>query len=61
MSEPTKHFERWAVVELFGHGKAIGFVTTEYFGVALPVSRRYSGVLEWEYVLEKPTWGGREP
>jgi hypothetical protein len=28
-------FEGWAVVEMMGHQKEIGFVTTEYFGGAV--------------------------
>ena len=36
MSEPKQAaFEGWAIVEIFGHQKAIGFVTTEAYGSAV--------------------------
>ena len=35
MTEPKQAaFEGWAIVEIFGHQKAIGFVTTEAYGSA---------------------------
>jgi hypothetical protein len=30
--EQQATFEGWAVVELFGHSREIGYVKTEYFG-----------------------------
>lgn len=50
-------FEGWAVVELFGHGKAIGFVTTEYFGTACMFRCDTPERKEREFVLEKPQFG----
>jgi len=35
MSENQAKFEGWAVVEVFGHQKYAGFVTTEAFGQAV--------------------------
>lgn len=32
MAEKLEFFEGWAVVELFGHGREFGYVTTRYFG-----------------------------
>ena len=32
--EAQNHLETWAIVELFGHQKEIGFVTTRYYGTA---------------------------
>lgn len=32
MSEENAKFSGWAIVEIMGHSKEIGFVTTEYFG-----------------------------
>ena len=32
MSEESAKFSGWAIVEIMGHSKEIGFVTTEYFG-----------------------------
>ena len=34
MEPQTTQVEGWAVVELFGHAKEIGFVSTRYFGTA---------------------------
>jgi hypothetical protein len=31
---PQSHFEGWAILEIFGHAKYAGFVTTAYFGTA---------------------------
>jgi hypothetical protein len=57
MPETQAHFEGWAVVELFGHGKAIGFVTTEYYATACLFRVDTPGREEREYTLEKPEWG----
>ena len=32
--ETPEQFEGWAIVELFGHQREIGYVTTRYFGTA---------------------------
>lgn len=32
MTEDNAKFSGWAIVEIMGHSKEIGFVTTEYFG-----------------------------
>lgn len=60
MPETHAHFEGWAVVELFGHGKAIGFVTTEYFGVACFFHCETPEREEREFLLDKPRYG-RDP
>jgi hypothetical protein len=57
MTEQQTHFEGWAVVELFGHGKAIGFVTTEYFGAACLFRIDTPEREEREYILERPEYG----
>jgi hypothetical protein len=55
MDQQTK-FEGWAVVELFGHQREIGFVTTQYYGSAamfqLDVPEREAR--EWE--LDSPQY-----
>jgi len=58
-------FEGWAVVELFGHAKEIGFVTTQYFGSACLFQIDVPELPEREYLLERPEYvntddGGRE-
>jgi hypothetical protein len=57
MADIHNYFEGWAVVELFGHGKAIGFVTTEYFGNACLFRCDTPERATREYVLDKPTYG----
>jgi hypothetical protein len=56
MEPQTTQFEGWAVVELFGHAKEIGFVSTRYFGTAclfqidvpeLPEREILSKAAEW--------------
>jgi hypothetical protein len=57
MAEQQAHFEGWAVVELFGHGKATGFVTTEYYGAACLFRVDTPEREEREYILERPEYG----
>src|SRR5271154_4995145 len=57
MPDIHNYCEGWSVAELFGHGKAIGFVTTEYFGTAC-IFRCYTPErAAREYLLEKPSYG----
>jgi hypothetical protein len=64
MDPQTNKFEGWAVVELFGHAKEIGFVTTQYFGTACLFQIDVPELPERELVLERPeytdTADGRE-
>lgn len=55
MEEQAK-FEGWAVVEIMGHNKEIGFVTTEYFGGPALFRIDQPEFPEREYVLERPQW-----
>ena len=57
MEAQQSHFEGWAVVELFGHGKAIGFVTTEYYGTACLFRVDTPGRDERAYTLKRPEYG----
>jgi hypothetical protein len=60
----ANHFESWAVVELFGHAKEVGFVTTEYFGTAGLFRIDVPELPEREFVLQRPEYttdeGGRD-
>jgi len=47
-------FEGWAIVEIFGHQKAIGFVTTEAFGSAVLFRVDSPELPEREYTLPRP-------
>jgi hypothetical protein len=57
VTDQQTKFEGWAVVELFGHQREIGFVTTQYYGSAamfqLDVPEREAR--EWE--LDSPQAG----
>ena len=50
-------FEGWAVIELFGHQREAGFVTTQYYGNAAMFQLDVPELPEREYVLESPQWG----
>jgi hypothetical protein len=49
-------FEGWAVVELFGHAKEIGFVTTQYFGTACLFQIDVPELPDREFTLQVPQW-----
>jgi len=51
-------FEGWAVVEIMGHNKEIGFVTTEYFGGPALFRVDQPELPEREYTLTRPQWIG---
>jgi hypothetical protein len=57
MSEAkTGTFEGWAVCEMFGHAKEVGFVTTEAYGTAVLFRCDTPELPEREYVLESPEY-----
>lgn len=57
MTEPKQAaFEGWAIVELFGHAKEIGFVTTQYFGPACLFQIDVPELLDREFTLQAPQW-----
>ncbi len=47
-------FEGWAIVELFGHQREVGFVTTQVFGAAVLFRIDTPELPEREYTLERP-------
>lgn len=49
-------FEGWAVVEMMGHRKEIGYVTTQAFGQAVLFRVDAPELPEREYVLESPEY-----
>ena len=51
-------FEGWAVVEMFGHTREIGFVTTEVYGSAVLFRVDTPALPEREFVTERPDWSG---
>lgn len=60
MEHETSKFEGWAVVELFGHSREVGFVTTEYFGAGALFRVEVPPLLEREVTLVRPEWIGGE-
>ena len=58
MSEEQAKFEGWAVVEIMGHNREIGFVTTAYFGGPALFRVDQPEFPEREYTLQRPTWIG---
>ncbi len=56
MSEDQGKFEGWAIIEMMGHRREIGYVTTEHFGAA-SLFRVDSPVFEErEFELTRPQW-----
>jgi hypothetical protein len=59
MTEPKQAaFEGWAVVEMFGHAKEIGFVTTEVYGSAVLFRVDTPALPEREFISKRPDWSG---
>ncbi|HZR27901.1 MAG TPA: hypothetical protein VFA71_03905 [Terriglobales bacterium] len=54
MEQSQAKFEGWAVVEMFGHQREIGYVTTEIFGSAVLFRIDTPELPEREFVLESP-------
>ena len=55
MEQQTK-FEGWAVIELFGHAREAGYVTTEYFGSGALFRVEVPALDEREVTLIHPEW-----
>jgi hypothetical protein len=49
-------FEGWAIVEMMGHRREVGFVTTENYGAASLFRIDTPGLEDREHVIERPTW-----
>jgi len=57
MDKPeSNRFEGWAVVEMFGHVKEVGFVTTQYYGTACLFQIDVPELPEREFVLRRPEY-----
>lgn len=64
MEPKQASFEGWAVIEIMGHQKEIGYVTTEAFGAAVLFRVDTPELPDREYILERSEWsdaGGRLP
>jgi hypothetical protein len=58
MEAAQNHLETWAVVELMGHQKEVGFVTTQYYGTACMFKIDVPDLPEREHTLERSRWVG---
>jgi hypothetical protein len=56
VDQPQSKFEGWAVVEMMGHQREIGFVTTEYFGTAAMFRVDTPEVPERDFELKRPEY-----
>jgi hypothetical protein len=54
--EKESKFEGWAVVELFGHSREVGYVTTEDFGSGALFRVEVPSLPEREETLVRPQW-----
>ena len=58
--EGQSNFEGWAVVELFGHQREVGFVTTQCFGAAVLFRIDTPELAERDYVLTRPSYANTD-
>lgn len=56
MEQTQSKFEGWAVVEMMGHQREIGYVTTEYFGGAALFRVDTPEIPERETELKRPDY-----
>ena len=56
MSEQTAKFEGWAVIELFGHQRETGYITTEYFGGTALFRVEVPSLPEREVEIDHSQW-----
>ncbi len=57
MDHVQASFSDWALVELMGHQREAGFVTTQYFGDKAMFQIDVPEIAEREETINKPTWG----
>jgi hypothetical protein len=60
VSETQSSFEGWAIVEIMGHNKEIGYVTTQYFGPVGLFRVDQPELPEREYELKSPQYVGHK-
>lgn len=56
--QTTAKFEGWAVLELFGHNREAGYVTTQYFGDKAMFQLDVPELPERDYELKRPAYVG---
>ena len=57
METEQAKFEGWAIVEMMGHQREIGYVTTEAYGVAVLFRIDVPEIPAYEFVLKRPEYG----
>jgi hypothetical protein len=57
MAEDQAKFEGWAIVEMMGHQREIGYVTTEAFGVAVLFRVDTPEMPATDFILRRPEYG----
>lgn len=60
MNEEQAKFEGWAILELMGHRREIGYVTTEHFGAASLFRVDSPSFEEREFELTRPQYFGND-
>lgn len=60
MTEANAEFNGWALIELYGHGREVGYVTTRYFGTACMFQVDVPELPERESTLTAPQFHGRQ-
>jgi hypothetical protein len=54
--EQNAQFEGWAIIEVYGHQQAIGFVSTRYFGNSCLFQVDTPEISERDFTLESPQY-----
>lgn len=57
--ESTAKFEGWCLIELFGHQREAGYVTTQYFGDKAMFQVDVPEIPEHQETLQAPKWAER--
>lgn len=58
--DQTAHFEGWALIELFGHQREAGFVTTQYFGDKAMFQVDVPEIPAQQETIKTPRWADRD-
>lgn len=56
MNSENERFEGWALLELYGHSREAGFVTTVYFGTAAMFRVDVPEIPARQETAERPRW-----
>ena len=56
MENEQAKFTGWAIVEMMGHQREAGYVTTESYGQAVLFRVDVPELPERDYILERPAW-----